>query len=92
MVLLKTSRSRAHAEEAGERIRKAFNNTSFDMDRNQIKSTVSIGIGSYPEDTDSADDVLNKADRALYKSKREGRNQVCATDDSDRSVSYNYTP
>ena len=76
--------NRAHAEEAGERIRKAVEKTSFDMNGNLIKATVSIGVGSYPEDTDSADGALNKADRALYSSKREGRNKVCVTVDSDQ--------
>ena len=37
---------------------------------------MSIGIASYPEGVSHADDVLDKADEALYYSKRSGRNRV----------------
>ena len=73
------------AKDTGERIRKAVENTSFDMDGNLINATVSIGVSSYSEDADSVSSALAKADRALYKCKHEGRNQVCTAVDS-RSV------
>lgn len=65
-----------HATEAGERIRKAVENTAFDMDGQQIKSTVSIGIASYPQQASNTIELLRKADRALYASKHAGRNCV----------------
>lgn len=70
-VALLPETNRTRAEEAAERIRKAVENTSFDMSGHLIKATVSIGVSSYPEDTDSVDGALSKADRALYKCKRE---------------------
>ncbi len=76
--------NKQQAEDAGERIRKAVENTSFDMQGNLIKATVSIGVSSYPVDADNADGALIKADRALYKSKHEGGNQVCSTVESDQ--------
>jgi len=74
--------NKQQAKEVGERIRKAIENTSFDVKGNQIKATVSVGVSSYPDDADNAKDVIIKADKALYKSKYDGRNQVCTTDAS----------
>ncbi len=56
----------------GERIRKAIEeakivNTNF---------TVSIGISSFPQDTLQKDELIRKADLALYRAKREGKNKV----------------
>jgi len=39
-----------------------------------IYSTVSIGISIYPDDADTADDILKNADAAMYKAKNDGRN------------------
>lgn len=75
-VILLPETSCDSALEAGERIRKAVENTSFDIEGNQVKTTVSIGIASYPAHADSLDELMHKADRALYKSKEAGRNNV----------------
>ncbi len=75
IVMLPETDSEA-ALEAGERIRKAVENSSFDFEGNQINTTVSIGIASYPAHASDLDELLKKADRALYKSKETGRNNV----------------
>ncbi|RLA12426.1 MAG: hypothetical protein DRQ59_07570, partial [Gammaproteobacteria bacterium] len=36
----------------------------------------SIGIACYPDDSEDAEDIINKADQALYESKRKGKNTV----------------
>jgi diguanylate cyclase (GGDEF)-like protein len=71
-----------HAIEAAERIRKAVENTAFDMDGQQIKSTVSIGISSFPQQAENMMDLLRKSDQALYTSKNEGRNRVTLFNES----------
>ena len=38
--------------------------------------TLSIGVGTLPDDADSRDDLIAAADRSLYRAKREGRNRV----------------
>jgi len=38
--------------------------------------TISIGVASYPRDGDNAEDLLDAADRALYRAKEQGRNMV----------------
>lgn len=65
-----------NAREAGEKIRMAIQNTSFDMSGSPVTSTVSIGISGYPLDSTNSDILLDCADKALYESKRYGRNRV----------------
>ncbi len=63
-----------------ERLRQSVENTPFPLSRlpSGIRVTVSIGIASSTGETDSADDLLHRADQALYRAKREGRNRVIA--------------
>ena len=42
------------------------------------KLTISSGIASYPEDGETAYQLILKADKALYRAKETGRNKVCA--------------
>ncbi len=64
------------AVDAGERIRTAVENTTFDLEGQKISTTVSIGIAGYPDHAQRLDDLMSKADRALYHSKAAGRNSV----------------
>ena len=75
-VILLPETAESAALEAGERIRTAVENTAFDLDGSQIKTTVSIGIASFPAHAKSMEDLMNKADQALYASKTAGRNRV----------------
>lgn len=40
------------------------------------KITISVGVAGYPEDGTTAEEVLNAADKALYRAKAEGRNRI----------------
>jgi len=62
--------------EVAERIRAAVENTSFSADGDRVSSTLSIGIACYPDDSEDSEDIINKADQALYESKRKGKNTV----------------
>lgn len=42
----------------------------------------SIGISIFPDDGDTADSLLGRADLAMYRAKTLGRNQVCLFDES----------
>ncbi|GJM04821.1 MAG: hypothetical protein DHS20C09_08120 [marine bacterium B5-7] len=75
-VVLLPQANACKAIEAGNRIRLAVQNSAFDVKGNQINSTVSIGISSYPEDGANINEILEKADGALYLSKKAGRNLV----------------
>ncbi|MAY03797.1 MAG: GGDEF domain-containing protein [Gammaproteobacteria bacterium] len=64
------------ARETAERLRSAVESTSFDVDGVRISTTVSVGVASYPDEVKIADELMEKADEALYKSKASGRNCV----------------
>lgn len=45
--------------------------------REETGVTISMGVAAFPEDASVADELLRKADKALYEAKNKGRNQVC---------------
>ena len=51
--------------------------------------TVSVGVVSYPADGRSADALLVSADRAMYASKRGGKNRVARAAAEPMVVSIN---
>jgi len=65
------------AKLAAERIRKKVEENIFKAYDEKLKITVSIGLSIYPEDSESAKDLIEKADEALYAAKRSGKNIVC---------------
>jgi diguanylate cyclase (GGDEF)-like protein len=74
VMLPETSANRAI--EVAERIRLGVENTSFSADGDRVSSTLSIGISCFPDDSGDSEDIINRADQALYESKRKGRNTV----------------
>jgi diguanylate cyclase (GGDEF)-like protein/excisionase family DNA binding protein len=72
LILVETDRDAARA--VAERIRTRLK--AADFLAKGVPLTVSIGIAAYPDDSDRRDDLLNKADWAMYLAKRRGRDQV----------------
>lgn len=64
------------AYELAERIRQAFESQVIQYKSNEIKATLSIGVVSYHAGIRNYDDMLTRADMALYQSKRSGRNKT----------------
>ena len=59
------------------KIRAEIEDMVFKHENEQIGFTVSIGVDEFRLDTDkNVDESLNRADKALYKAKREGKNRV----------------
>ncbi len=73
---------------AAERIRKSIETYPFSIVRQGSKEThhitVSIGIASFPDDSGDPIELVEMADSALYRAKREGRNRVAAYRDLTR--------
>ena len=63
---------------ACERLRRMVAEYSFEHEDLRLDLTISIGITHYAQATDeTASQIIKKADEALYRAKREGRNRVC---------------
>ncbi len=48
----------------------------FEKNGLRIAPTISIGVSAFPEDGETTDELFRAADRALYRAKTAGRNQV----------------
>lgn len=68
-----------------ERIRIHIETLMVDLDGVKLPATVSIGVSSFPEDSDDCRDLINKADQAMYNSKIRGRNCISAYCDLEAS-------
>ena len=72
------------AEEAlynAKRINKAVAEKEFQLNANETgKVTISVGVATFPDNAESAQDLIEHADKGLYYAKEHGRNQVVKID------------
>jgi two-component system cell cycle response regulator len=70
----------AVAATVAERLRRKIAAEPFPIEqgRRNIDVTISIGIASLESSHDTAAQLLKRADQALYRAKRDGRNRVVA--------------
>ena len=66
-----------------ERIRKAIEGKLIAAYDENLRLTVSIGISMYPEDAKKGKSLIEKADKAMYQSKQQGRNRIKAWEYKD---------
>jgi two-component system cell cycle response regulator len=78
VVMPETDASFAYA--VAERLRKSIETTPIEISRapDKISITISIGIAAWEGESDTAEALLHRADQALYRAKRSGRNRVVA--------------
>ena len=76
IILPETRRTSAFvvAERMRSEIQRYFKRKS--SDGHDLRVTISGGIAAYPEDADTTDGLLARADEALYSAKRSGKNRV----------------
>jgi len=64
------------AQAVAERVRKAVARIAIDSEGSTVRFTASIGLTEVADEDESVDDVLGRADAALYTAKAAGRNRV----------------
>ncbi len=63
-----------------DRLRKGVEKEPFDGEEAMPggKITISSGVAAFPDDAATAEELIDRADKALYEAKRAGRNVVCS--------------
>ncbi|MDD5155438.1 MAG: sensor domain-containing diguanylate cyclase [Candidatus Omnitrophica bacterium] len=64
------------ASEAAEKLRLKIEKTRITLRRKEASITVSIGVSSFPLDAGDEEEIIMKADKAMYAAKQKGRNRV----------------
>ncbi len=65
------------AEAVAERVRQSMAEKSFDVGAGRpLSVTVSVGVSIKESLADTPESMIKRADVALYRAKREGRNRV----------------
>ncbi|UCB56901.1 MAG: sensor domain-containing diguanylate cyclase [Candidatus Omnitrophota bacterium] len=77
VLLVETGRE--EALKTAERIRKRIADEKFVLRRERSSVTVSGGISFFPGEGKEKEDLIRKADSALYKAKDRGRNRICTS-------------
>jgi len=86
-VILLPHTSEEAAWKLAERVRTAIEEQSFEFECQQFSITASIGVASVEGGAlTSDDDLIIKADKALYQAKNNGRNMVVVSGQSSRTA------
>ena len=64
------------AMKLAERMREAVEREPFVTSAGELSVTVSLGVAQLEADDEALESILERADGALYRAKREGRNRV----------------
>jgi len=68
------------AKVIAERLRVAFETAGATIDSHAVGATVSIGAAQSYELVTNIDALIARADAALYRAKRDGRNRLCTSE------------
>lgn len=84
IVLILPGTDKCNALIIAERIRHKIEYLDLNFEGEQIGVTVSGGVATFPQDTDIVSEVVDCADRAMYRAKNQGRNQIILFSDDKR--------
>jgi diguanylate cyclase (GGDEF)-like protein/PAS domain S-box-containing protein len=76
-IILATLSQRKDAAQVAEHILDVLSRPFTLPDGSSTRLGVSIGISAFPDDADNAENLLNCADAAMYRAKRNGKNTYC---------------
>lgn len=74
LVMQNISRDKAH--ERLNQIREIIRDSVFEHNGNELSVTVSIGVAFYDRNGDTQETIIKKADLALYRAKKNGKNRI----------------
>jgi len=79
-VVLLPEIDKTHADQVAEKLRRTVELRHFPKEQYQPNKnlTISIGLATLPDDSTNPRELIEFADRALYRAKAEGRNRVVA--------------
>jgi len=75
-----THTDRVGALKVAERLREAVAEIALPTEQGALSFTISIGLSTYVKRS-AVEQIIGRADQALYKAKETGRNRVCVEDD-----------
>ena len=75
IVLAETTKEQAKI--IAERLRQEIAKNPIKVYDEELKITISIGVSTFPTDAKTEYSLIDKADRALYWAKQNGRNRIC---------------
>lgn len=84
-VVLLNNANIADARLISERIRMSIEAYCLQTDNGPLQATISCGLAILHAD-DDAHALMDKADKALYKAKRTGRNKVCVYEHPEQAI------
>ncbi len=87
-ILTELSDATPNANRLAERISRTVSSIPFRFRGSNLRLTTSIGITTYPQHGDNAEDLVAHADAAMYQAKNAGKN-TWALYDADRDDSAN---
>ena len=82
--IILTETNREGAVFAAERIRQAMEERLIKVYDENLKTTLSLGAAVFPHDATNAQELIERADEALYLAKKTGRNRVCVFEKGNR--------
>jgi diguanylate cyclase (GGDEF)-like protein len=74
------------ARKMAERLRTTVMESIFLVEGQKIPVTLSIGLAAHPHDAGTRDDLIARADQALYYAKENGRNRVCTWKEISKKI------
>ncbi len=65
------------AVKLAEELRQRVASHDYAWNEKHLKVGLSVGVATAPDDAQTADELFNNADHAMYRAKRGGKNRVC---------------